>query len=352
MGNKKNKQKKKDSKKNEILEKQIENDKKKEGKEVKLLILGTGESGKSTFVKQIQLIFKSGFDQKTKELYKETIRHNLIKDTKILVTGMGTLEIDFEPENMILARELLRSEEKECTEQTEELNNTIETLWEDPGLKECFEARSLLQIPDTHGYYLDNLKRITQENYEPTDQDILYCRIPTTGVNSIDFEVEGNSWLIVDVGGQRSERRKWIHHFGDVTMIAYVVALSEYDQKLFEDEAINRMVESISLFESTANNEFFEEMNCIIMFNKIDLFEKKLNKTSLKKWFTEYQGEDNDVESAKKFLSNLFIEVGDNQKRQIFPMYTCGTDTNNIKTIFESIQKIVMEAHEKKYKNL
>lgn len=39
---------------------------------------------------------------------------------------------------------------------------------------------------------------------------------------------------MVDVGGQRSERRKWIHCFEKVTSIMFLVALSEYDQVLVE----------------------------------------------------------------------------------------------------------------------
>ncbi len=38
-----------------------------------------------------------------------------------------------------------------------------------------------------------------------------------------------------DVGGQRSERKKWIHCFENVTSIIFCVALSEYDQVLLEE---------------------------------------------------------------------------------------------------------------------
>jgi len=42
---------------------------------------------------------------------------------------------------------------------------------------------------------------------------------------------------MVDVGGQRSERRKWIHCFECVTCIIFLVAISEYDQVLYENTA-------------------------------------------------------------------------------------------------------------------
>jgi GTPase SAR1 family protein len=86
---------------------------------------------------------------------------------------------------------------------------------------------------------------------------------------------------MVDVGGQRNERRKWIHCFEDVTAIIFVAALSEYDQVLEEDNETNRMVESLKLFEDTINNDWFNRKPIILFLNKVDIFEKKLEHSSL-----------------------------------------------------------------------
>lgn len=86
---------------------------------------------------------------------------------------------------------------------------------------------------------------------------------------------------MVDVGGQRNERRKWIHCFEDVTAIIFVAALSEYDQVLEEDNKTNRMIESLKLFEDTINNDWFNRKPVILFLNKVDLFEKKLQHSSL-----------------------------------------------------------------------
>lgn len=45
---------------------------------------------------------------------------------------------------------------------------------------------------------------------------------------------------IVDVGGQKSERRKWIHCFENVTSLIFLASLSEYDQVLEEKDTIVR----------------------------------------------------------------------------------------------------------------
>ena len=44
---------------------------------------------------------------------------------------------------------------------------------------------------------------------------------------------------MVDVGGQRSERRKWIHCFDHVTSVMFLVAISEYDQWLVETDVVS-----------------------------------------------------------------------------------------------------------------
>lgn len=70
----------------------------------------------------------------------------------------------------------------------------------------------------------------------PTEQDILRTRVKTTGIVEVHFSFKNLNFKLFDVGGQRSERKKWIHCFEDVTAIIFCVAMSEYDQVLHEDE--------------------------------------------------------------------------------------------------------------------
>ena len=52
----------------------------------------------------------------------------------------------------------------------------------------------------------------------------------TTGIVEHKFEIGGNLFKMFDVGGQRNERKKWIHCFENVTAVMFVVAISEFDQ--------------------------------------------------------------------------------------------------------------------------
>jgi len=93
-----------------------------------------------------------------------------------------------------------------------------------------------------------------------------------------------------DVGGQRSERKKWIHCFENVTAIIFLVAISAYDQVLVEDETVNRMQEALTLFDSICNSKWFVKTSVILFLNKIDIFKEKLETSALSKYFPEFDG--------------------------------------------------------------
>lgn len=104
-----------------------------------------------------------------------------------------------------------------------------------------------------------------------------------------------------DVGGQRSERKKWIHCFEGVNAIIFCVALSGYDLVLAEDEEMNRMIESMKLFDSICNSKWFVETSIILFLNKKDLFEEKIVRSPLTICFPEYTGESKCCVCPKRF---------------------------------------------------
>ena len=85
-------------------------------------------------------------------------------------------------------------------------------------------------------YFFADLDRLFDPSYAPNEQDIVHTRARTIGITETVFHLRENEMLMVDVGGQKSERRKWIHCFQDVTSILFLVSLSGYDQCLIEDK--------------------------------------------------------------------------------------------------------------------
>lgn len=161
------------------------------------------------------------------------------------------------------------------------------------------------------------------------------------GIVDINFTVDSIKFKMVDVGGQRSERRKWIHCFQDVTAVIFFAALSEYDMKIIEDEVTNRMHESLKLFDEVCNSEFFRETAMILFLNKDDLFKEKIVRVNLNVCFEDYIGP-LDYKEGIKFISSKFIAVNQNSLKNIYIHVTCATDTECVTMVFNAVKDIIL----------
>lgn len=105
--------------------------------------------------------------------------------------------------------------------------NYIETIWHHPMVQEAYKSRSKFQLSDAASYFLSRVQSICQPDYVPSVDDVLHTRVRTSGILAEEYIIDDVSFCIYDVGGQRNERRKWIHAFDDVTAIIFVAAISE-----------------------------------------------------------------------------------------------------------------------------
>jgi len=218
----------------------------------------------------------------------------------------------------------------------------VKRLWEDPGLQNTFKNRSKFQLNDSAEHFLNKVDELGKPTYLPTDQDIIRCRVRTTGIIETEFVIEHNRFKLLDVGGQRNERKKWIHCFEKVTAVIFVTDISCYDLMLYEDEKVNRMEESLNLFENICNSRWFRNVCPILFLNKSDLFRKKIEKVSLRILFPDYTGE-NTYEAGTAFLEKEFLKRY-HEKKRIYVHITCGPDSHIHSIVFNAVKDIVVNA--------
>ena len=82
-----------------------------------------------------------------------------------------------------------------------------------------------------------------------------------------------------------------MHYFEDVDLVLFLVALSEYDQALYEDGSVNRLQEALDLFHNICHSQWFTRTAVQLVFNKTDLFREKLKTSPLEAYFPDFQGE-------------------------------------------------------------
>lgn len=326
------------------IDKQIKKDAEAARKQVKLLLLGAGESGKSTIAKQMKILHQDGFSEQERVNFKPVVYANTAQSMIAILKAMESLNISFADESRAEDSKKLRAAagQMEDIDLSGDVGESLKVLWADSGIKECYSRSREYQLNDSAAYYLDALDRLCDTSYIPTEQDVLRTRVKTTGIIETKFEFKNLYFTLIDVGGQRSERKKWIHCFQDVTAIIFCVGMSAYDQLLAEDEETNRMLESLKLFESICNNPFFSKTSMILFLNKKDLFEEKIVKSPLTICFPDYQGK-NEYEEASEYVREQFENQNKHpDTKEIYTHFTCATDTGNVRFVFDAVSDVLM----------
>jgi len=326
------------------IDKQIEEDAKKFKKECKILLLGSGESGKSTIVKQMKIIHQNGYTRDELLVFRLVVYDNLIESAQAIVKQMRKMGVDPEiPANRTHADRILdyRVEHEQSFLLSPEIAQAIHQLWLDPIIQTVMDHSSDFYLMDSAAYFFSEVLRIGESNFVPTETDALRARKKSAGIAETRFNMGQLSIHMFDVGGQRSERKKWIHCFESVTSIIFCTALSEYDQVLLEENSQNRMIESLVLFESVINSLWFLRTSIILFLNKIDVFKQKLPKVPLERYFQEYTGGP-DINKAAKYILWRFMQKN-RARLSVYPHLTQATDTGNVRLVFAAVKETILQ---------
>jgi len=311
----------------------------------KMLLLGAGESGKSTIFKQMKIINKDGYSEEERKGFIAVVHSNTVQSMQALMGGFAKCNVPMPDDLAALNAKFdgLKGAEKLGPE----ITPLIGEMWAHAAAKGVFERRSEFQLNDSAEYYFNELERISAAGYIPSEQDVLRSRVRTTGIVQSDFKIKSMDFAMFDVGGQRNERRKWIHAFDNVDAVVFVAALSEYDQVLFEDETMNRMDEALTLFDQIANSKWFKQTAMILFLNKKDLFEEKLKKKPLKQYYAPAQAaedikDDTDMEQCANYFKKAFVKKSKTDK-SIYTHITTAIDTSNVKFVFNAVLAMLLE---------
>uniref|UniRef100_A0A4X1SRF2 Guanine nucleotide-binding protein subunit alpha-13 n=1 Tax=Sus scrofa TaxID=9823 RepID=A0A4X1SRF2_PIG len=301
---------------------------------VKILLLGAGESGKSTFLKQMRIIHGQDFDQRAREEFRPTIYSNVIKGMRVLVDAREKLHIPWGDNSNQLHGDKMMAFDTRTPLTAQGIVETqvflqylpaIRALWADSGIQNAYDRRREFQL-----------------DYIPSQQDILLARRPTKGIHEYDFEIKNVPFKMVDVGGQRSERKRWFECFDSVTSILFLVSSSEFDQVLMEDRLTNRLTESLNIFETIVNNRVFSNVSIILFLNKTDLLEEKVI-VSIKDYFLEFEGDPHCLRDVQKFLVECFRNKRrDQQQKPLYHHFTTAINTENIRLVFRDVKDTIL----------
>lgn len=284
----------------------------------------------------MKTIYGQGFTDDDRRSFRYSI-HETVIECFIMMCHMSAVYGTVLPENLDRLRIVDKlGMEGKLPPVTEELAADLMELWKDPGIQATFAKRNHYPLSENCSYFVSRLPDMGKPEYLPTTQDILRCRVTTTGMVEASFPMGKNLVHIYDVGGQRNERKKWIHCFEDVTAILFVASLSAYNQLIVEDNRTNALMEGLNLFEDICNSHWFTNTSIILFLNKADIFLDKCTQVPLGDYFPSYTGGNNYVECLA-WIEDQYIGRNETD-RMIYVHVTTATDTNAVQVVLDSVK--------------
>jgi hypothetical protein len=294
----------------------------------------------------MRILYGKGFDEAERIRFLPKIGFHMLEGLQVLCQAVIDLQLEgfLAAESKPLWEQLLQ-EPVVFQAPDKSMADFVKALWRDPAIKEAWEKRSTLQVNESFGTFVERVDRLSSPGYVPTVEEVLLCRIRTTGITSQEYEVGGATFCMYDVGGQKNERKKWIHCFDNVKAVMFVAALSEYDQFLFEDDTENRMMDALALFKWVCTQSVFESTSILLFLNKRDLFETKIKKVPISSQapFADYAGTPNSLDEGIRYFSDKFLSQNTNESKQIYTHVTCATDSDQMKFVFDACREIIIQ---------
>ena len=156
----------------------------------------------------------------------------------------------------------------------------------------------------------------------------------------------GQRLRLTDVSGQRSERKKWIPYFNDASAVVFVAAISEYDQTLAEEPSVNRLQDSLQSFQQLSSMSWLDSVPLVLLLNKLDLYEAKKQRVSIRVCFPKYRGGD-DGDEGLEFIKQEFLRrvrggaAGAAEERRVFVHVVSAVDRSAASLCMTQVKDIV-----------
>lgn len=309
----------------------------------RILLLGAGEVGKSTIVKQLKIAFGDGFHATRRET-RQAVYKNVLHGMQAVVKEMPTHKLEVSSKTKPRMERLMALKDYEET-LTPTIAPTLQTVWNDPAVQRCHVLMTQQPVgvqPNDHlRFFMGRLQALCHPKYEPSDQDIVWTKTRTTGIVDEDISIDGFSFLLYDMGGQRHERTKWLHCMEGSSAVVFVASLSDYDRFLAEDASTNRLIESLKLFEGVLN--MFSGPVYLIL-SKTDVLKDKLNDASSGNFAAnhpDYRGNSNDYEQVLSYIKQAFLRCNSNEARQINISTISGVVGREVSTCFQHVKTVL-----------
>ncbi|KAF9027634.1 P-loop containing nucleoside triphosphate hydrolase protein [Hymenopellis radicata] len=363
-------------------------------REVKVMLLGQAESGKSTLQKQFQLYYASHSLEHERPSWKPIVHFNIIKAVRMIldeldydlsrpvITSSGQSDPSQDGVGQLRARllQLAAMEDALAAELSGGLSigggragvfvrtgwqslvttsrswplGNVQTTTTKAQIVTTMAAKSLynLRYDIVELWEHPAVKRLIALRHLKLEEsdDILNVRVQTLGVIEHSFPINMGGtvydWKLYDVGGAR---HAWMPYFEDATAIIFLAPISAFDQYLEEDGRTNRIDDSLKLFTAIVSNKLLKNAHLVLLLNKTDLLRKKLEAgTRVQKYIVSYGERPNRFDDVSEYFRAHFLQVHkrkDVGHRHLFVHFTSMLDIVATQKIIVAVGEAIIRQH-------
>ncbi|KAI8906939.1 guanine nucleotide binding protein, alpha subunit [Gorgonomyces haynaldii] len=315
-----------------------------------ILLLGPGDSGKSTVLKQMTLLHGNGFTDEDRDKHSRQIQEFVFVNIQRIVRHIHKERLEW-GESLpvtLAAKELetLELTEEGLTDKHTQLVLTIASC-------HLFQAKAqeweTLGLHSSAEYFFKDIKSIMAKDYKAKDKDILNFRKKTEYISETIFEIEKKFWHIIDVAGQKDKRSRWTSYMEKrVSGVMYVFSCAAYNEQMEEEQQTNRIMDALTLFAVIASDKMLKLTSIIALFNKYDLLEYKISKYKIKDYLKNYTG----IQQKRQYvewLQDQFYNIGKERNVKVYTHKTTATDRTLMRNVIDSVKDNMLRMATKDY---
>eukprot|EP01126_Amoeba_proteus_P053196 TRINITY_DN6473_c0_g2_i1.p1 TRINITY_DN6473_c0_g2~~TRINITY_DN6473_c0_g2_i1.p1 ORF type:complete len:366 (+),score=34.14 TRINITY_DN6473_c0_g2_i1:57-1154(+) len=337
------------------IDKELQSVKRSRASEFRILMLGTADSGKSTFARQFYLLHAYQNPWNPSDLIKYSLNLQLntleaMREVLYLLQSSGSQPSFFRAHSTQGNLEGFGAHHKSYVQLIQEAPNLeavaayIDTLWRETSIKQIYHDLNLTY--SSASYYFDNVQRFAEPNFVCTVDDIPYVRIKTVGIYETLISAKGKTIILIDVGGQKSERRKWMKHFQQsLSTIIFCVAVNEFNMQVEEEPTVNRLMEAMNLFKE-CYLYFGSRLPVILFLNKFDLLTQKLPTCPFDYPQDRYYLSPDETRDPLKVvgvISDLFGDIVKTGDENFFCHVTSAVDANICRSVWKDVRTVTFK---------
>jgi GTPase SAR1 family protein len=307
-------------------------------KDIRIAALGAGGSGKTLTLKRLRSMV-DGFSNEEMNNHRFSIINNMFVTMVNMINYVLPKDLDnnrdfsklIYPDSKKHIQTILSAQSKWERERPKSVIEGVYYLWKnEPIFQKAYRERHEIQFPCEHVIEMIENYEIFLDETEPICNDwCLKAQLKTVGICSSEFLLDLSTKIKwIDTGGQSSERKKWPHIYDRIDGVVYFASLSEFMETCYEDEKTNRMLDSLDLFKRVSNDPKLQHVPLVLLFNKYDLFKKRIVEFDLSWLFPDLPAElrttsgidrttDDFAMQNVMFIANKFLStVKDREKRE------------------------------------